>query len=127
MFEDHAPMLPRLPGLPPPAPNHHPAYFQYQYPYHSPPNVMPPQLPLAPDSATETKSYPSPGVTMKQSVTQEAFCTPCLISPPDPEKPSQLEYHPGNRIVESLTTADWWLAGFTVLSCRTFRMTHHCQ
>ncbi|KAG2157039.1 hypothetical protein DEU56DRAFT_750243 [Suillus clintonianus] len=122
-------LFPRLPGLHPPAPYYHPTYFPYQYPYFPPPNVIQPQQPLAPQapapaSVTEPESYPSPGVTMKHSVTLEAFCARYLISSADSEKLSQLEYRPGNRIVESLTTGDWQLAGFTVLSWRTF-LSHH--
>ncbi|KAJ8584983.1 hypothetical protein M405DRAFT_844819 [Rhizopogon salebrosus TDB-379] len=120
-----------FPGLPPPAPFYHPAYYPYQFPgpYYPTPNVVQPQPSPAPQAAapatsTVSDSYPSPGITMKHSVTLEAFCTRYLISAADSEKLSKLEYNPGNRIVETLTVADWQSAGFTVLSWRTF-LSHH--
>ncbi|KAG1893143.1 uncharacterized protein F5891DRAFT_1196769 [Suillus fuscotomentosus] len=132
LFFAHHPGLPHphhlgLPHLHQPHPlYYHPPYYPYQYSYYPPPNaVHPPAVPPPPVAVPVTSdSYPSPGITMKHSVTLETFCAKFHVSGSDSEKLSKLGYNPGNRIVESLTTDDWQSVGFTMLSWRTFLSYH---
>ncbi|KIK93666.1 hypothetical protein PAXRUDRAFT_144568 [Paxillus rubicundulus Ve08.2h10] len=82
--------------------------------------MIPPPLQLAPQN-----EMLSPSETMNHTVSLEKFCSVYKISALDQEKLTCLGYMPGNRVVESLSNADWQHVSFSVVSWRTFLIHHH--
>ncbi|KAI6020807.1 hypothetical protein PISMIDRAFT_102783 [Pisolithus microcarpus 441] len=68
----------------------------------------------------------SPGTTMSHRVSLSEFCMKYHLSVHTQEKLAELDYTPGNKVIESLTEADWKDIGLSILSSCSF-LAAHCK
>ena len=61
---------------------------------------------------------------MSHDVSLSDFCTKYRLSAHTKERLEELDYLPGNKVVESLSEADWKEAGLSVLASRSFLAAH---
>ncbi|KAI6150461.1 hypothetical protein BKA82DRAFT_4352310 [Pisolithus tinctorius] len=101
---------------PPPIP-----YGSYGY-YMS--NMTSPPAPTPPPPSQSTTIFSSPSSTMTHNVSLSEFCTKYRLSAHTQEKLEKLDYIPGNKVVESLSEADWKDSGLSVLASRSFLAVH---
>lgn len=111
-----------------------PAYGPYgYYPPHS--MAMPPAptlllptptlpTPTPPPHAQSASTFSSPGTTMSHSVSLSEFCMKYHLSAQTQEKLEKLDYTPGNKVIESLSEADWKESGLSVLASHSFLLAH---
>ncbi|KIM50136.1 hypothetical protein SCLCIDRAFT_146251 [Scleroderma citrinum Foug A] len=83
------------------------------------PSVATP-LPQGPSPST----FSLPGTTMSHDISLSNFCTKYWLSANTQEKLVELDYTPGNKIVESLLEADWKESGLSVLASHSFLAAH---
>src|SRR5882762_4824702 len=140
------PLHPVQPQLPPP-PNyqaqnaamppfqHYPPQFGFQhypYPQHNPGFLPHPGHHMQPaphfDPAAHRREEPvisSPGIAFRLRVPLTDFCTRYFISDSDQRKLQELEYRPGDKLVENLEEKEWKDgAKFSALGWRGFLAAH---
>ena len=61
---------------------------------------------------------------MSHDVSLSDFCTKYWLSAHTKERLEELDYLPGNKVVESLSEADWKEAGLSVLASHSFLAAH---
>ncbi|KIJ05940.1 hypothetical protein PAXINDRAFT_158895 [Paxillus involutus ATCC 200175] len=76
------------------------------------------------DRVDPPSAMSSPGTTTSHNVTLGEFCTKYSISTKDAERLAEIEYAPGNKLVEGLSEADRKEAGFSILGWRGFLLAH---
>jgi hypothetical protein len=142
------PLQPVQPQLPPPLPNYqaqyaamqppfqqYPPQFGFQhYPYPQPDlGFLPyPGHHMQPvphfNPATPRHEEPvisSPGIALRLRIPLANFCTRYFISDSDQQKLQELEYRPGDKLVENLEEKEWKEgAKFSALGWRGFLAAH---
>ena len=113
-FSPYYPHLPAAPTMP------HNAYGPG---YYMPPGASP-SVATPPPQGPSPSTFSSPGTTMSHDVSLSDFCTKYRLSANTQEKLVELDYTPGNKIVESLSEADWKESGLSVLASRSFLAAH---
>ncbi|KIO09142.1 hypothetical protein M404DRAFT_131981 [Pisolithus tinctorius Marx 270] len=68
--------------------------------------------------------FSSPSSTMMHNVLLLEFCTKYWLSAHTQEKLEKLDYIPGNKVVESLSEADWKDSRLSVLTSHSFLAVH---
>ncbi|KIK92658.1 hypothetical protein PAXRUDRAFT_146827 [Paxillus rubicundulus Ve08.2h10] len=130
--------FPPLQHFPPYYPTPYPPYMGagYPYPSHSypypppgppaaPPHGFQMGAPTVPPLANIPSPFPSPSVTMRHNVSLVEFCLQYDVPVSDQVKLAALEYHPGNRAIETLGDKDWHeFAKFTTLGWKSFVDAH---
>ena len=61
---------------------------------------------------------------MSHEVSLTDFCAKYRLTTQTQDKLAALDYTPGNKLVESLSEADWKEAGLSVLASRSFLAAH---
>ena len=146
-----APTAP-IPALPPPhtfAPTAPPTGPQWAQPYPWPPYAQPAQpqygpltyglppyghpayghLPPGPPMQPPANALPisplsSPGTALAPRVPLADFCVQYHISNANQQKFTELEYEPGNKMVESLDEKEWKQVKFSALGWSGFLAAH---
>ena len=107
---------------PPPMSYYHTMPYYPPFGYHVPPTLGP-QHPV--EQLSGSSSVPSSqDTTTSHNVTLEMFCNKYKISPKDMEHLKAIEYTPGNKLISSLSDADWKDAGFSILGWQGFLAAH---
>ena len=88
------------------------------------PMQLVPTAPTAPQGCNQPM-FSSPSIsTMSHDVSLSDFCTKYWLSTHTKERLEELNYLPGNKVVESLSEADWKEAGLSVLASCSFLAAH---
>ena len=94
------------------------------YGYYMPHMPHPPTLTPQPPPAQAAAGLSSPDVTMSYNVSLSEFCTKYRLSAHTQEKLLELDYSPGNKVIETLTEVDWKETGLSILASRSFMAAH---